>query len=59
MVTSLLAAGARATVSVVMSDSMPVNRTTVAVTVAFVGAVGVCAGFESGWWCRRILRGWR
>ena len=39
VVTSLLAGG-RATVSILVTDATPVNRMTVAVTMAFVGSLG-------------------
>ena len=42
--TNLLAGGTRATVSVLVTDATPVNRTTVAVTMVFVEALTICAG---------------
>ena len=42
--TNLLAGGTRATVSVLVTDATPVNRTTVAVTMVFVEALTIAPG---------------
>ena len=43
-VTKFLAAGTRATVSIVVRDSTPLNRTTVVVTLSFVSSTGFVPG---------------